>query len=65
MSVVPAQPSDFEAEAELDSRIMLSWRWPVPDPIINLELYWWETSNPSLKVNLLLGYFELVFFGFS
>ncbi|XP_077572600.1 protein tyrosine phosphatase receptor type Fa isoform X2 [Stigmatopora nigra] len=25
---VPAQPSHLEAEAELDSRIMLSWRWP-------------------------------------
>ncbi|XP_056893125.1 protein tyrosine phosphatase receptor type Fa isoform X3 [Takifugu flavidus] len=51
---VPAQPSDFEAEAELDSRIMLSWRWPVPDPIVNLELHWWETSNPSQKHHLTL-----------
>uniref|UniRef100_A0A8C2XIP0 Receptor-type tyrosine-protein phosphatase F n=1 Tax=Cyclopterus lumpus TaxID=8103 RepID=A0A8C2XIP0_CYCLU len=35
---VPAQPSGFEAEAELDSRIMLSWLWPVQDPIIGFEL---------------------------
>lgn len=53
-SVVPAQPSDLEAEAELDSRIKLSWRWPVPDPVVNLELRWWEASNPRDKVNLLL-----------
>lgn len=52
-SVVPAQPSDLEAEAELDSRITLSWRWPVPDPIVSFELHWWEASNPSDKVNLL------------
>ncbi|KAG7272522.1 hypothetical protein CRUP_006811 [Coryphaenoides rupestris] len=25
---VPAQPTGFEAEAELDTRIMLSWQWP-------------------------------------
>uniref|UniRef100_A0A673CFF8 Receptor-type tyrosine-protein phosphatase F n=1 Tax=Sphaeramia orbicularis TaxID=375764 RepID=A0A673CFF8_9TELE len=39
---VPAQPSEFEAEAELDSRIMLSWLWPVQDPIIGYELLYWE-----------------------
>uniref|UniRef100_A0AAQ5Z3F8 Receptor-type tyrosine-protein phosphatase F n=1 Tax=Amphiprion ocellaris TaxID=80972 RepID=A0AAQ5Z3F8_AMPOC len=39
---VPAQPSGFEAEAELDSRIMLSWLWPVQDPIISFELLYWE-----------------------
>lgn len=48
---VPAQPSGFEAEAELDSRIMLSWLWPVQDPIIGFELLYWEASNPTKKVN--------------
>uniref|UniRef100_A0A8C2XKE0 Receptor-type tyrosine-protein phosphatase F n=1 Tax=Cyclopterus lumpus TaxID=8103 RepID=A0A8C2XKE0_CYCLU len=48
---VPAQPSGFEAEAELDSRIMLSWLWPVQDPIIGFELEACEghhaTFNPA------------------
>ncbi|XP_037624902.1 protein tyrosine phosphatase receptor type Fa isoform X6 [Sebastes umbrosus] len=46
---VPAQPSGFEAEAELDSRIMLSWLWPVQDPIVGFELLYWEDSNPADK----------------
>uniref|UniRef100_A0A4W6C3L6 Receptor-type tyrosine-protein phosphatase F n=1 Tax=Lates calcarifer TaxID=8187 RepID=A0A4W6C3L6_LATCA len=47
---VPAQPSGFEAEAELDSRIMLSWLWPVQEPIIGFELLYWEhhvTFDPA------------------
>ncbi|XP_076579069.1 protein tyrosine phosphatase receptor type Fa isoform X4 [Chaetodon auriga] len=46
---VPAQPSGFDAEAELDSRIMLSWLWPVQDPIVSFELLYWEASNPTDK----------------
>ncbi|XP_029905093.1 protein tyrosine phosphatase receptor type Fa isoform X1 [Myripristis murdjan] len=46
---VPAQPSGFEAEAELDSRIMLSWLWPVQDPIISFELVYWEANNAGDK----------------
>ncbi|XP_063747152.1 protein tyrosine phosphatase receptor type Fa isoform X3 [Eleginops maclovinus] len=46
---VPSQPSGFEAEAELDSRIMLSWLWPVQEPIIRFELLYWEESNPRDK----------------
>uniref|UniRef100_A0AAQ4PK53 Receptor-type tyrosine-protein phosphatase F n=1 Tax=Gasterosteus aculeatus aculeatus TaxID=481459 RepID=A0AAQ4PK53_GASAC len=46
---VPAQPSGFEAEAELDSRIMLSWLWPVQDSIIGFELLYWEENNPTNK----------------
>ncbi|CAL8279308.1 unnamed protein product [Lota lota] len=42
---VPAQPSSFEAEAELDTRIMLSWLWPVQDPIIKYELQYWEANS--------------------
>ncbi|XP_062419360.1 protein tyrosine phosphatase receptor type Fa isoform X4 [Pungitius pungitius] len=46
---VPAQPTGFEAEAELDSRIMLSWLWPVQDPIIAFELLYWEENNLTNK----------------
>ncbi|KAM4628738.1 protein tyrosine phosphatase receptor type Fa isoform 2-T2 [Polymixia lowei] len=46
---VPAQPSGFEAEAELDTRIMLTWLWPVQDPIINFELIYWESNNDGNK----------------
>ncbi|XP_029285277.1 protein tyrosine phosphatase receptor type Fa [Cottoperca gobio] len=46
---VPSQPTGFEAEAELDSRIMLTWLWPVQDPIISFELLYWEHSNPTDK----------------
>ncbi|CAG5896479.1 unnamed protein product [Menidia menidia] len=42
---VPAQPSSFEAEAELDTRIKLSWLWPVQDPITKYELQYWETGS--------------------
>ncbi|XP_077389513.1 protein tyrosine phosphatase receptor type Fa isoform X4 [Festucalex cinctus] len=46
---VPAQPSDLEAEAELDSRIMLSWLWPVEDPVVGYELRYWEANDPQEK----------------
>ncbi|KAM3619127.1 uncharacterized protein V6R79_003378 [Siganus canaliculatus] len=46
---VPAQPSGFEAEAELDSRIMLSWLWPVQEPVSSFKLVYWEASNPTEK----------------
>lgn len=42
---VPAQPSEFEAEAELDTRIMLRWLWPVQDQIITYELTYWEVDS--------------------
>ncbi|KAM9720208.1 receptor-type tyrosine-protein phosphatase F isoform 13-T14 [Menidia menidia] len=42
---VPAQPSSFEAEAELDTRIKLSWLWPVQDPITKYELQYWESGS--------------------
>ncbi|XP_076600757.1 receptor-type tyrosine-protein phosphatase F isoform X8 [Chaetodon auriga] len=44
---VPAQPSSFEAEAELDSRIMLTWLWPVQDPITKYELQYWEAGSEN------------------
>ncbi|XP_030631212.1 receptor-type tyrosine-protein phosphatase F [Chanos chanos] len=42
---VPAQPSSFEAEAELDTRILLTWLWPVQDPITKYELMYWEANS--------------------
>ncbi|XP_042178233.1 protein tyrosine phosphatase receptor type Fa isoform X7 [Oncorhynchus tshawytscha] len=42
---VPAQPSSFNAEAELDTRIMLSWLWPVQDQITKYELMYWEANS--------------------
>ncbi|XP_051987014.1 receptor-type tyrosine-protein phosphatase F-like isoform X1 [Xyrauchen texanus] len=44
---VPAQPTSFEAEAELDTQIMLSWLWPVPDQIIKYELTYWEADSEN------------------
>ncbi|GAA6085584.1 protein tyrosine phosphatase receptor type Fa isoform X1, partial [Tachysurus ichikawai] len=41
----PAQPSELEAEAELDTRIMLRWLWPVQDQIIKYELTYWEADS--------------------
>ncbi|XP_056451779.1 receptor-type tyrosine-protein phosphatase F isoform X3 [Gadus chalcogrammus] len=48
---VPAQPSSFEAEAELDTRIMLSWLWPVQDPITKYELHYWEANSENDKIH--------------
>ncbi|XP_066547933.1 protein tyrosine phosphatase receptor type Fa isoform X2 [Amia ocellicauda] len=42
---VPAQPSSFEAEAELDTRILLTWLWPVQEPITKYELIYWEGDS--------------------
>ncbi|XP_034065279.1 receptor-type tyrosine-protein phosphatase F isoform X14 [Gymnodraco acuticeps] len=44
---VPAQPSSFEADAELDNRIMLTWLWPVQDPITKYELEYWESGSET------------------
>ncbi|XP_024910058.1 protein tyrosine phosphatase receptor type Fa isoform X2 [Cynoglossus semilaevis] len=52
---VPAQPSGFEAEAELDSRIMLSWLWPVLDTVTGFELLYWEANSPTDKLRLTFG----------
>ncbi|XP_061653965.1 receptor-type tyrosine-protein phosphatase F-like isoform X6 [Phyllopteryx taeniolatus] len=44
---VPSQPSGFEAETELDTRILLSWLWPLQDPIIKYELQYWEAGTEN------------------
>lgn len=51
---VPAQPDGFEAETELDTRIRLSWLWPVQDPVVGYELLYWEANNPENKVSIFL-----------
>uniref|UniRef100_A0A4W4FQU8 Receptor-type tyrosine-protein phosphatase F n=1 Tax=Electrophorus electricus TaxID=8005 RepID=A0A4W4FQU8_ELEEL len=51
---VPAQPSGFEAEAELDTRIMLRWLWPVQEPITKYELQYWEAGSDN-KIEVTFG----------
>ena len=36
----------------MDTRIMLSWQWPVNDQIVNLELIYWEASDLANKVSI-------------
>uniref|UniRef100_W5M9W5 Receptor-type tyrosine-protein phosphatase F n=1 Tax=Lepisosteus oculatus TaxID=7918 RepID=W5M9W5_LEPOC len=49
---VPAQPSSFEAEAELDTRILLTWLWPVQESITKYELKYWEASSPNKEIHV-------------
>ncbi|KAK1164148.1 receptor-type tyrosine-protein phosphatase F-like isoform X4 [Acipenser oxyrinchus oxyrinchus] len=50
---VPAQPSNFQAEAESDTRIMLTWLLPTQERIIKYELeYWEEGSDKKQRLNL-------------
>ncbi|XP_058993960.1 receptor-type tyrosine-protein phosphatase F isoform X10 [Mustela lutreola] len=42
---VPAQPADFQAEAESDTRIQLSWLLPPQERIIKYELVYWAADD--------------------
>ncbi|MEE6495132.1 hypothetical protein FKM82_001961 [Ascaphus truei] len=42
---VPAQPVDFQAEAESDTRIMLTWLLPPQERIAKYELLYWEGQD--------------------
>uniref|UniRef100_A0A8C6VMG6 Receptor-type tyrosine-protein phosphatase F n=1 Tax=Naja naja TaxID=35670 RepID=A0A8C6VMG6_NAJNA len=42
---VPAQPADFQAEAESDTRIMLTWLPASQERITKYELIYWEGTN--------------------
>nr|XP_058159744.1 receptor-type tyrosine-protein phosphatase F isoform X17 [Dasypus novemcinctus] len=42
---VPAQPADFQAEAESDTRIQLSWLLPPQERIIQYELVYWAAED--------------------
>ncbi|KAM4022493.1 receptor-type tyrosine-protein phosphatase F isoform 13-T14 [Anomaloglossus baeobatrachus] len=44
---VPAQPVNFQAEAESDTRIMLSWRYNQQERIVSYELLHWEGEDGS------------------
>ncbi|XP_045147751.1 receptor-type tyrosine-protein phosphatase F [Echinops telfairi] len=42
---VPAQPADFQAEAESDTRVQLSWLLPPQERIIKYELVYWAAEE--------------------
>ncbi|XP_053431885.1 receptor-type tyrosine-protein phosphatase F isoform X17 [Nycticebus coucang] len=42
---VPAQPADFHAEAESDTRIQLSWLLPPQERITKYELVYWAAED--------------------
>ncbi|XP_056671271.1 receptor-type tyrosine-protein phosphatase F isoform X6 [Monodelphis domestica] len=42
---VPAQPADFRAEAESDTRVLLSWLLPPQERITKYELVYWEDED--------------------
>ncbi|XP_042319836.1 receptor-type tyrosine-protein phosphatase F isoform X8 [Sceloporus undulatus] len=42
---VPAQPADFQAEAESDTRIMLTWLPASQERITKYELVYWEAAD--------------------
>ncbi|XP_051027872.1 receptor-type tyrosine-protein phosphatase F isoform X9 [Acomys russatus] len=42
---VPAQPADFQATAESDSRIQLSWLLPPQERIVKYELVYWAAED--------------------
>uniref|UniRef100_A0ABM5G7I0 Receptor-type tyrosine-protein phosphatase F n=1 Tax=Pogona vitticeps TaxID=103695 RepID=A0ABM5G7I0_9SAUR len=42
---VPAQPADFQAEAESDTRIMLTWLPASQERITKYELVYWEAPD--------------------
>ncbi|XP_036701173.1 receptor-type tyrosine-protein phosphatase F isoform X13 [Balaenoptera musculus] len=42
---VPAQPADFQADADSDTRIQLSWLLPPQERIIKYELVYWAAED--------------------
>ncbi|XP_022431197.1 receptor-type tyrosine-protein phosphatase F isoform X8 [Delphinapterus leucas] len=42
---VPAQPADFQADADSDTRIQLSWLLPPQERIIKYELAYWAAED--------------------
>jgi len=45
LSPVPAQPADFQAEAESDTRILLTWLPASQERITKYELLYWEGED--------------------
>lgn len=52
---VPAQPADFQAEAESDTRIQLSWLLPPQERIIKYELVYWAAEDEGQQVSAQRG----------
>uniref|UniRef100_A0A4W2FBJ0 Receptor-type tyrosine-protein phosphatase F n=1 Tax=Bos indicus x Bos taurus TaxID=30522 RepID=A0A4W2FBJ0_BOBOX len=42
---VPAQPADFQAEVDSDTRIQLSWLLPPQERIVKYELVYWAAED--------------------
>ncbi|XP_055986837.1 receptor-type tyrosine-protein phosphatase F isoform X11 [Sorex fumeus] len=42
---VPAQPTDFQAKAESDTRVQLSWLLPPQERIVKYELLYWADQD--------------------
>lgn len=47
---VPAQPADFQAEADSDTRIQLSWLLPPQERIVKYELVYWAAEDEGQQV---------------
>lgn len=47
---MPAQPADFQAEAESDTRVQLSWLLPPQERIIKYELVYWAAEDEGQQV---------------
>lgn len=52
---VPAQPADFQAKAESDTRIQLSWLLPPQERIVKYELVYWAAEDEGQQVSLEAG----------
>lgn len=52
---MPAQPADFQAEAESDTRIQLSWLLPPQERIIKYELVYWAAEHEGQQVRAQQG----------
>lgn len=52
---VPAQPTDFQAEVESDTRIQLSWLLPPQERIIKYELVYWAAEDEGQQVSAQQG----------
>ncbi|XP_073936464.1 receptor-type tyrosine-protein phosphatase F isoform X14 [Castor canadensis] len=48
---VPAQPADFQAEAESDTRIQLLWLLPPQERIVKYELVYWAAEDEGQQVS--------------
>lgn len=52
---MPAQPADFQADADSDTRIQLSWLLPPQERIIKYELVYWAAEDAGQQVSAQRG----------